>query len=250
MSAGKLALVTGAGGGIGRAIGRLALAQGWRVVLIDVQQEALARTAAELGGGESRVCDITDEAQVAALVAGLDAVPQLLVNNAGVVKFSHLLDMSVADFRRVLDIDLTGGFIMSQAVARRMCEQGQGGSIVNISSIGGITPSLGTNAYAPAKAGLAKLSELMALEWGGHGIRVNTVSPGFIDGGMSTSVYADPKTRAARSAAVPLKRLGSEDDIAQAVMFLASEAASYISGHNLVVDGAVTHSVLSQVTRG
>jgi NAD(P)-dependent dehydrogenase (short-subunit alcohol dehydrogenase family) len=247
MTGGKLALVTGAGGGIGRAIARLALAQGWRVVLIDVQQEALARTAAELGGAEHQVCDITDEAQVAALVDSLDAVPQLLVNNAGVVKFSYLLDMSVADFRRVIDIDLTGAFIMSQAVARRMREHG--GSIVNISSIGGITPSLGTNAYAPGKAGLAKLSELMALEWGGYGIRVNTVSPGFIDGGMSTPVYADPKTRAVRSQAVPLKRLGSEDDIAQAVMFLASDAAGYISGHNLVVDGAITHSVLSQVPR-
>lgn len=247
MTAGKLALVTGAGGGIGRAIARLALAQGWRVVLIDVQQEALARTAAELGGAEHQVCDITDEAQVVALVDGLDAVPQLLVNNAGVVKFSYLLDMSVADFRRVIDIDLTGAFIMSQAVARRMREHG--GSIVNISSIGGITPSLGTNAYAPGKAGLAKLSELMALEWGSYGIRVNTVSPGFIDGGMSTPVYADPKTRAVRSRAVPLKRLGSEDDIAQAVMFLASDAAGYISGHNLVVDGAITHSVLSQVPR-
>jgi NAD(P)-dependent dehydrogenase (short-subunit alcohol dehydrogenase family) len=164
-----------------------------------------------------------------------------------VVKFSYLLDMSVADFRRVIDIDLTGAFIMSQAVARRMREHG--GSIVNISSIGGITPSLGTNAYAPGKAGLAKLSELMALEWGGYGIRVNTVSPGFIDGGMSTPVYADPKTRAVRSQAVPLKRLGSEEDIAQAVMFLASDAAGYISGHNLVVDGAITHSVLSQVPR-
>jgi NAD(P)-dependent dehydrogenase (short-subunit alcohol dehydrogenase family) len=247
MTVGKLALVTGAGGGIGRAIARLALAQGWRVVLIDVQQEALARTANELGGAEHQVCDITDEAQVAALVDGLDAVPQLLVNNAGVVKFSYLLDMSVADFRRVIDIDLTGAFIMAQAVARRMREHG--GSIVNISSIGGITPSLGTNAYAPGKAGLAKLSELMALEWGGFGIRVNTVSPGFIDGGMSTPVYADPKTRAVRSQAVPLKRLGSEDDIAQAVMFLASDAAGYISGHNLVVDGAITHSVLSQVPR-
>jgi NAD(P)-dependent dehydrogenase (short-subunit alcohol dehydrogenase family) len=236
MTAGKLALVTGAGGGIGRAIARLALAQGWRVVLIDVQHEALARTATELGGAEHQVCDITDEAQVAALVDSLDAVPQLLVNNAGVVKFSYLLDMSVADFRRVIDIDLTGAFIMSQAVARRMREHG--GSIVNISSIGGITPSLGTNAYAPGKAGLA-----------GYGIRVNTVSPGFIDGGMSTPVYADPKTRAVRSQAVPLKRLGSEEDIAQAVMFLASDAAGYISGHNLVVDGAITHSVLSQVPR-
>ena len=246
--AGKLALVTGAGGGIGAAIARLAIAQGWRVLLIDVQAQALARTAADLGGVAHAVCDITDEAQVRALVEGLDAAPQLLVNNAGVVQFAHLLDMSVADFRRVLDIDLTGAFIMSQAVARRMRDQG--GSIVHISSIGGITPSLGTNAYAAGKAGLAKLGELMALEWGPFGIRVNTVSPGFIDGGMSTSVYADPKTRAVRSAAVPLRRLGREEDIAQAVMYLASEAASYVSGHNLVVDGAITHSVLSQVPRG
>lgn len=246
----KLALVTGASGGLGTAIARAASQQGWRVALLDVKLEALQALAAQIPGALALPCDITDEHQVEAVLEQLGEPPELLVNNAGVVKFSHLLDISVAEFRRILDIDLTGAFVLSQAVVRRLQAAGRPGNIVNISSIGGITPSLGTNAYAPGKAGLAKLSELMALEWGPLGIRVNTVSPGFIDGGMSTAVYADPKTRAIRSAAVPLRRLGSEEDIAKAVMFLASDAAGYISGHNLVVDGAITHSVLSQVPRG
>lgn len=156
----------------------------------------------------------------------------------------------MSDWRRILDVDLTGAFIMAQAVARRLRDAGRPGCIVNISSIGGITPSLGTNAYAAGKAGLCKLTELMALELGPLGIRINTVSPGFIDGGMSASVYADPRTREIRTNAVPLKRLGSEDDIANAVMFLTSDAASYVNGHNLVVDGGVVPSALFQVPRG
>lgn len=245
----KLALITGASGGIGACIARTAQRHGYRVALLDVQAEALGRVAEGLDGAEVHVCDITDPAAVEAVLDRLDTAPDLLVNNAGIVKFCPILDISVADFRRVLDIDLTGAFIVSQAVARRLRDAGKAGSIVNISSIGGITPSLGTNAYAAGKAGLAKLTELMALELGPLGIRVNTVSPGFIDGGMSTAVYADAKTRAVRTQAVPLKRLGSEEDIANAVLFLASDAAGYVSGHNLVVDGAITHSVLSQIPR-
>lgn len=245
----KLAIITGAGGGIGAAIAREASRQGYRIALLDNQEDLVKHTAATMENTRAFKCDITDPQQVEAVLSQLDGVPDLLVNNAGVVKFCPILDMAVADFRRVLDIDLTGAFIVSQAVARRMRDAGRAGNIVNISSIAGITPSLGTNAYAAGKAGLVKLTELMALELGELGIRVNAVSPGFIDGGMSTQVYTNPKSRATRTQAVPLKRLGSEQDIAQAVLFLASDAAGYISGHNLVVDGALIHSVLSQVPR-
>lgn len=250
MSNNKLALITGASGGIGAAIARAAGIQGYQVVLLDVQEQSVQKTAATIPGAQAFVCDITNAQSVERILDQLGAPPDLLVNNAGIVKFCPILDIDVADFRRILDIDLTGAFIVAQAVARRLRDAQKPGSIVNISSIGGITPSLGTNAYAAGKAGLAKLTELMALELGPLGIRVNTVSPGFIDGGMSAAVYADPKTRAIRTNAVPLKRLGSEEDIANAVMFLASDAAGYVNGHNLVVDGGVVQSALFQVPRG
>ena len=245
----KLALITGASGGIGAAIARAASRQGYRVALLDIQAEAVKKTASEIEHAVGFKCDISNQAEVEFVLSQLESVPDLLVNNAGIVKFCPILDMAAEDFRHVLDINLTGSFIMSQAVAKRLRDAGKTGNIVNISSIGGITPSLGTNAYAAGKAGLIKLTELMALELGERGIRVNTVSPGFIDGGMIAPIYSNPQARAVRTQAVPLKRLGSEDDIAAAVMFLASDAAAYITGHNLVVDGALTHSVLSQVPR-
>lgn len=246
----KLALITGASGGIGAAIARQASQQGYRVALLDIQEEAVKKTASEIDNATGFKCDVTDEHEVDSVLFMLGDVPDLVVNNAGIVQFCLSLDMAVKDFRRVLDIDLTGAYIVSRATARLMRDTGKQGNIVNISSIAGITPSLGTNAYAAGKAGLLKLTELMALELGELGIRVNAVSPGFIDGGMSTGIYANPKSRAVRTQAVPLRRLGSEQDIANAVMFLASDAGSYITGHNLVVDGALIHSVLSQVPRG
>lgn len=245
----KLALITGGSSGIGAAIAAQADREGYQVALMDTNADGVRAVAARLNGGIALVCDITDEVAVEAALATLDRTPDLLVNNAGIVRFEYMLDMSVETFRRILDVDLTGAFVMSRAVGRRLRDEQRGGAMVNISSIGGITPSLGTNAYAAAKGGMIKLAELMALEWGPLGIRVNTVSPGFIDGGMSAAVYADPRTREIRSNAVPLKRLGSEQDIAEAVMFLASDCAGYVNGHNLVVDGGLIHSVLSQVPR-
>jgi len=245
----KLALMTGGGSGIGAAIAAEAAREGYQVALMDIEAQAVQAVAARLEGGIALACDITDEAAVEAALSTLPRAPDLLVNNAGIVRFTHMLDMEVALFRRILDVDLTGAFVMSRSVARRLRDEGSVGAIVHIASIGGITPSLGTYAYAAAKGGMIKLAELMALEWGSLGIRVNTVSPGFIDGGMSAAVYADPRTREIRGNAVPLKRLGLEQDIAQAVLFLAGERAAYVNGHNLVVDGGVIHSLLSQIPR-
>ena len=244
----RLALVTGGGSGIGAAIARAASRAGYRVAIMDAQADAAAAMAMELGNAVALPCDVTDELAVDAALASLGATPDLLVNNACIVKFGHLVDMSVKDFRRVLEVDLVGVYILSRAVGLMMRARGQG-NIVNISSINAITPSLGTNAYAAAKGGLVTMTKLLALELGPHGVRVNSVSPGFVDGGMSTAVFANPRTRDIRTKAVPLRRLGSTEDIAQAVMFLASDAAAYVHGQDLGVDGGLVHSLLSQIPR-
>jgi NAD(P)-dependent dehydrogenase (short-subunit alcohol dehydrogenase family) len=244
----RLALVTGGGSGIGAAIARAASRAGYRVAIMDAQADAAEAMARELGNAVALPCDVTDEMAVDEALATLGATPDLLVNNAGIVKFGHLVDMSVKDFRRVLEVDLVGVYILSRAVGLMMRARGQG-NIVNISSINAITPSLGTNAYAAAKGGLVTMTKLLALELGPHGVRVNSVSPGFVDGGMSTAVFANPRTRDIRTKAVPLRRLGSTEDIAQAVMFLASDAAAYVHGQDLGVDGGLVHSLLSQIPR-
>jgi NAD(P)-dependent dehydrogenase (short-subunit alcohol dehydrogenase family) len=160
-----------------------------------------------------------------------------------------LLDQEVKDFKDVLDVNLLGCFIVSCAVARLMVQNGVG-NIINISSIsGGKHPALHSGAYAASKAGMVMLSEQMSLEWGKEGIRVNAVSPGFIDSGMSASHYTDPKERKKREAMVPIQRIGKAEDIANVVMFLLSESSSYIHGENILVDGGVMNSVLANIGR-
>lgn len=248
MGSAKTALITGAGNGIGAAIATAASKAGYRVGVMDANADAAHSMATQLGDAIALPCDVTDEHAVDAALARFGSTPDLLVNNAGIVKFGHLVDMSVADFRRILDVDLVGAYILSRAVGRAMRERGSG-NIVSITSVNSITPSLGTNAYTAAKAGLVAMTKLLALELGPHGVRVNAVSPGFVDGGMAKAVYADARTREIRTNAVPLRRLASTDDIANAVMFLASEQASYIHGQDIGVDGGLVHSLLSQIPR-
>jgi NAD(P)-dependent dehydrogenase (short-subunit alcohol dehydrogenase family) len=185
--------------------------------------------------------DVTDEASVARAVDDFGAIPDLLVNNAAITLFGSLIEQGIAGFRKVVDVNLMGTFIPACIVGRRMVERGSG-VIVNLTSINAITPRPNTGAYPATKAAIAKLTEQMALEWGPHGVRVNSVAPGFIDAGMSAPFYADAAIRHARGGQVPMQRLGRAEDITAAVLFLASEEASYINGHQLVVDGGVVHS--------
>ena len=184
---------------------------------------------------------------MAAAVRRLGAV-DVLVNNAGILRTGPLLDHSADDFRLVMDVNLTGAFIAAQAAARYMRDH-DGGVIINISSINGLHPSPNCGAYVAAKAGLIGLTQQMSIEWGQFGIRVNAIAPGFIDGGMSSPYYANTRVRERRSGAVPLGRLGTVDDVADAALFLASPEAGYISGHTLTVDGGVINSVLLQLPR-
>ncbi|RVT81888.1 SDR family oxidoreductase [Rhodobacteraceae bacterium CCMM004] len=243
----RTAIVTGGSGDIGRAIAAALIAEGCRVGLIDLAGDALD-TAAEALGAEALPADVTDEPAVEAALERFGAVPDVAVNNAGIGRFASLLDMPIETFRHQLDVNLTGAFIVARATARGMVARGSG-AIVNVTSINAITTGPGTGSYPASKAGLAKLTEMMALEWGPSGVRVNAIAPGFIDAGISTPFYADAAVRKLRGDAVPSRRLGTAEDIAQAVAFLASDRASYVNGHHMVVDGGVSVSLLTQLPR-
>lgn len=243
------AVVTGAGNGIGAVIARCAVKAGYRVAAWDVDGDAVRAVADELGDGcVPRVVDVADESSVEAALAALPAAPQLLVNNAGVVRFGPLLDLPAADWRAAVEVNLTGTFLVARAVARRMIAAG-GGSIVNISSVNGLAAAPNAGAYPSSKAGVVMLTEHMALEWGAHGIRVNAVAPGLINAGMSDAIYADAEVRRLRQARVPLGRLGTAEDVAAAVLFLGSDKASYLSGQTIAVDGGITKGALSAMPR-
>jgi NAD(P)-dependent dehydrogenase (short-subunit alcohol dehydrogenase family) len=241
----KTAVVTGGSGDIGRAIVRALTEDGYRVGLLDLDEARVVAAADELGA-IGLVADVTDEPGVERALQAFGAVPDVVVNNAGIGRFASLLEMPIETFRHQLDVNLTGAFIVARAAAKGMVARGSG-VIINITSINAITTGPGTGSYPAAKAGLAKLTEMMALEWGPSGVRANAIAPG--DAGISTPFYADPVVRASRGGAVPSRRLGLSEDIANAVSYLASDKASYVNGHHLVVDGGVSVSLLTQLPR-
>ncbi len=242
----KTALVTGGAKGLGAEIATLASEKGYKVVIFDViDGGAFAKT---LKNATSYVVDVTDEKAVEAALEKIGAVPDVLVNNAGIVSFGLLLDQTIESFRKVVDINMVACFIVARAVARGMVKRGSG-AIINITSLNAITPSPGSGAYPAAKAGLAKMTEHMAIEWGPSGVRVNAIAPGLIDGGMSAPIYANPKARAVRTGGVPLRRLGTPRDVAEAVMFLASDEGAYISAQHIGVDGGIAPSVMALLPR-
>ena len=249
-------IVTGAGRGIGAAIARKTALRGWPVGVLDVDATTAAAVAEDInasgGTAVALVASTADERTLEAEIArfhGLFGVPRLLVNNAGIVRFGPLLDLPADDFRAVVEVNLTGTFICARAVARRIIAEGSSGSIVNITSMNGVQAGPNAGAYGSTKAGIALLTQQMAIEWGPWGIRVNAVAPGLIDGGMSEPIYADPEVRHARESKVPLGRLGVSDDVADAVLFLGSPESSYITGQNLLVDGGVTMSMIANLPR-
>ena len=242
----KSALITGAGSGIGAVLAARAAQAGYRVGVLDIDEAKAQAVAANLDCAVALAADVTGEASVERAVTAFGQVPDLLVNNAAVTVFGSLIDQGIAGFRKVVDVNLLGTFIPAWIVGRQMVARGSG-VIVNLTSINAITPRPNTGAYPTTKAAVAKLTEQMALEWGPAGVRVNSVAPGFIDAGISAPFYADPDIRKQRGGRVPLQRLGAAEDIAAAVLFLASDEASYINGHQLVVDGGVVHSLLAQM---
>lgn len=243
---GKVALVTGAAQGIGSAIAGHFLAAGARVVLNDRSSERVMAGIARLGGAQPSLfgvaADVTRRVEVEALItAAADHFGRLdiVVNNAGLYPVTPVLDMSEEEWDMVLDVNLKGTFLVSQAAARQMAAQGDGGAIVNISSGSHKIARMGCAHYCASKAGVVMLTQVLAMELAPHRIRVNAVAPGLIE-------VPDPLTPgtpdyvAATLAVIPAGRLGTPDDVAQAVLMLADPAADYVTGALLAVDGGLS----------
>ena len=244
----KTAIVTGAGAGIGKAICQKLSQNNYRVGMLDLNEENVNEASKAVENSFPLLGDVTNQESIKKAFEKFGEIPDLLVNNVGIVLFGPLEEHSVEDYSKSLNINLLGSFITSRILINDMIKRGSG-SIINMSSVNGVNPGIGIGAYPASKAGIISMTQQMAIEWGKFGIRVNCISPGFIDAGMSKPIYEDPKVRELRGRAVPSGRLGEADDIANAVLFLDSENASYVNGHNLVVDGGVISSVIAQLPR-
>lgn len=235
----RLALVTGGAQGIGYACAEALTEDGFRCILADIKTEK-AEAAATALGGIAMACDMSDPGQIGAMfdtIAARHGPLHALVNNAGVAMAGNFLDYPLEDFRKVIDINLTGTFLASQRAAKAMIDAGIEGAIVNMSSVNAQVSIPSIPAYCASKGGVMQLTKAMALALAPHNIRVNAVGPGSIDTEMMAGVNASPEAFARAMSRTPLKRLGSAREIADVVAFLVSQKASYITGETIYVDG-------------
>jgi NAD(P)-dependent dehydrogenase (short-subunit alcohol dehydrogenase family) len=237
----KVALVTGAARGIGLAVAKRFLVDGFSVALLDIEGALLATSVSALARPDTTLaltCDVSNASTVASAVVDVErrfGRLDALVNNAGVAVFAPLMETSDADWGRVLAVNLTGPFLCTKAAVPLMRRHG-GGAIVNITSISGLRASTLRSAYGTSKAGLAHLTKQLAVELAELGIRVNGVAPGPVDTTMAKAVHS-AEIRADYHDAIPLNRYGLEEELAEAVFFLCSDRASYVTGQILAVDG-------------
>ena len=235
-----IALVTGASRGIGQAIAKALAAAGAKVIGTATTEEGAAGISSWLGSnGRGAVLDVGTAGSIDTLLADLDAkgeMPTILVNNAAITRDTLLLRMKPEDWDAVIATNLTSVFRLSKGVLKRMMKDRRG-RIVSLTSIVGLTGNAGQANYAAAKAGLIGFSKSLAKEIASRGITVNTVAPGFIDTDMTRALNEEQRTALTKQ--VPMARLGAVDDIAQAVLFLCSPGASYITGETLHVNGGM-----------
>jgi len=240
----KVAIVTGAARGIGLACARRFAAEGARVMLADIDEtagEEAARTITKDGGAARFFpCDVGDKGRVDALIeatvkayGGLD----IAVNNAAILHTCDFLDIAEADFDRVVRVNLKGYFLVGQAAARRMVEQGRGGAIVNMSSVNAVMAIPTIASYVVCKGGVAQLTKVMAIALADKNIRVNAIGPGTIATEMAAQILADDAARKKILSRTPLGRLGTPDEVAAVAVFLASDESSYITGQTIYPDG-------------
>ena len=233
---GKKAVVTGGSQGIGLAIVKKLKSEGFEVFPLDISET-----------DESLFCDVSNSASVKKCAEEIGPI-DVLVNNAGIWKFSPLEFVDEIDFAKVLDVNLLGSFLCMKHFGKFMLGKGSG-SIINIVSIAGAHANPSVGSYGPSKAALISLTQQGALEWGPRGVRCNAIAPGLVPTPGTGNVYDDPTTRDARAQAVPMKRLGTPDDIACAVAFLASDESSYINGQTIFVDGGLSKGLMPLLQR-
>lgn len=252
----KVVVVTGAVGGMGQKFTADFAEQGAKIVLLDLLTDKLNSYAKELSDKYKVetlpiTCDSTNEEQVDAavkkVVEKLGRV-DVLVNTAAILRFSPLEDLSVEEWRRAVDINLTGYFITSQAFGKQMIKQKKG-TMVHISTVAGIFPETYSGAYSTTKAGVMMLSKQMAAEWGQFGVRSNCILPCLVKTPLSADFYKDPAVEQGRSKLVASKRIGELEDISNAVLFLSSDRSDYINGDDLRVDGGLSIMMQDQIPK-
>lgn len=241
--ANKVAIITGAAGGMGKADALLFAQEGAKVAITDLQEEKLNEVVAEIvaAGGEAigfkhNVTSEEDWIRVVKETAAKFGKIDILVNNAGISNATPFMDLTVENWEKTMSINLTSVFLGQKHVIPHMIEAG-GGSIVNISSIAGLTGGSGTGPYTASKGAVRLLTKATAVDFAKHNIRANSVHPGFIETPMTVDMFKDENMRQWFQSQTPLPRLGKAEDIARGVLFLASDESSYITGVELPIDG-------------
>ena len=243
---GRTALVTGGGSGLGFAFAATLARCGADVIVCGRRRDLLERSAERLREFGTKIdsleLDVTDEASVSAAFSqldGLDSVPDILINNAGLSRPGAALNIDMADWDAVMATNLRGAFVMSRALARRLIDRGRPGTIVNVCSVLGRAPQKGVSPYAVSKAGLLHLTRLLALEWARHGIRVNALVPGYFRTDI-TDAYLETAAGESLRSRIPQRRIGDLDELAHPLLLLVGDESGYVTGAEIVVDGGLS----------
>lgn len=249
----RAAVITGGASGIGEAIGKRFAEEGAAITLVDVDSDGLQRVAGEIeaAGGKALplTLDVRDEAQITRAVdetRNAYGHIDIAVNCAIKMAPGPLLDLSFEDWEGLIRVGLHGTFLMCREVARAMIDEGHGGTIINLSSNGGLAPYTGAGAYSTCKVGVIMLSKQAAQEWAQYGIRVNAICPAHVETPL-TAYLKDPEIRKGREDVTPLGRVGQPEDVVAGALYLASDDASWVTSSALVIDGGLTDSLFTHI---
>ena len=248
---GRAAVITGAGGGIGKAIALELSVNGVHCNVLDRASELVDATVAEIkasgGSASGYVCDVTDEAAIYSVATSIESC-DILVNAAGLVRPGALADLQTSEWDALLKVNLTGYFLLARAFTPHLIASGHG-AMIHVASISSTNPQGSSGAYSVSKAGVVIMSKQLAYELGPQGVRSNTVSPGLVRTPMTEAYYQVGDVAKRRDTAVPIGRVARPEDIADVVTFLASDRARYITGADIVADGGFAQTLMSSVPR-